>query len=200
MLVQLLLVGHLLAYIFGSERASMVLAVVAVMVTAAGWIATVHIPAKERLRAFPRALAAVFCGGGLALAVVTQGVLQVDPWYAPRVVIPLSGMVFANAMNAVSIAAERFGSERAHGESFEAARAVAFRAGLIPITNSLFAVGLVSLPGMMTGQILSGVSPLVAARYQIIVMLMVFAASGIACAMFLRDPNSASSSVRASVE
>jgi len=59
------------------------------------------------------------------------------------------------------------------------------QAALIPIINALFAVGLVSLPGMMTGQILSGVSPLVAVRYQIMVMAMIFEASGIATAVFL---------------
>jgi len=59
------------------------------------------------------------------------------------------------------------------------------QAALIPIINALFAVGLVSLPGMMTGQILSGVSPLVAVRYQIMVMAMIFGASGIATAVFL---------------
>jgi len=59
------------------------------------------------------------------------------------------------------------------------------RASLIPITNSLFAVGLVSIPGMMTGQILSGVSPIIAVRYQIMVMCMVFSAAGISSACFL---------------
>ena len=65
------------------------------------------------------------------------------------------------------------------------ARNRAFTAALIPITNTLFAVGLVSLPGMMTGQILSGVSPLLAVRYQIIVMCMVFGSAGISSACYL---------------
>ena len=67
-----------------------------------------------------------------------------------------------------------------HGPRIEA-----LKASLIPITNSLFAVGLVSLPGMMTGQILSGVSPFIAARYQIMVMCMIFASAGISAASFL---------------
>ncbi|HHJ81297.1 MAG TPA: ABC transporter permease, partial [Candidatus Tenderia electrophaga] len=65
------------------------------------------------------------------------------------------------------------------------ARVIALRAAMIPVINSLFAVGLVSLPGMMTGQILSGVSPLIAARYQIMVMCMVFGSAGITTALFL---------------
>jgi putative ABC transport system permease protein len=93
--------------------------------------------------------------------------------------------VFANAMTAVSLAAERLYAELAHGLSWESARLTAYQAAMIPVINSLFAVGLVSLPGMMTGQILSGVSPLIAARYQIVVMCMIFAASGISTALFL---------------
>ena len=111
--------------------------------------------------------------------------LRLDPWYLPRYMIPLAGMVFANAMTAVSLAAERLFAELGHGDSWEEARKMAFQAAMIPVVNSLFAVGLVSLPGMMTGQILSGVSPLIAARYQIMVMCMIFASAGISTAIFL---------------
>ena len=79
----------------------------------------------------------------------------------------------------------RFQSECGHGVSDAEARKVAFQAALIPIINSLFAVGLVALPGMMTGQILSGVSPLIAAEYQIVVMTMLFGATGISAAAYL---------------
>lgn len=111
--------------------------------------------------------------------------LQLEPWYLPRYVVPLAGMVFANAMTSVSLAAERLYAELGHGLQWEQARLAAYQAAMIPVINALFAVGLVSLPGMMTGQILSGVSPLVAARYQIMVMCMIFAASGISTAIFL---------------
>ena len=69
--------------------------------------------------------------------------------------------------------------------TYDKARGIALKAALIPITNSLFAVGLVSLPGMMTGQILSGISPLVAVRYQIMVMCMLFSAVGLSSYLFL---------------
>ena len=69
--------------------------------------------------------------------------------------------------------------------TYKEARNTAMQASLIPIINSLFAVGLVSLPGMMTGQILSGVSPLIAVRYQIMVMTMIFGSSVISTAIFL---------------
>jgi putative ABC transport system permease protein len=68
---------------------------------------------------------------------------------------------------------------------YDEAKKIALQAALIPITNSLFAVGLVSIPGMMTGQILSGVNPPIAARYQIMVMCMIFGSTGISAACFL---------------
>ena len=88
-------------------------------------------------------------------------------------------------MNAVSLAGERLFSELEHKIDYLDARNTAFQASMIPIINSLLAVGLVSLPGMMTGQILAGTEPVIAARYQIIVMCMIFSSAGISAALFL---------------
>jgi len=184
MLIQLLLVGYVLAFIFKSDRAIVVLGVMSVMLLAASWIALR--PLHERRRAaYPRALVSVGAGGLISLIIVTQMVLGLEPWHEVRFVIPLAGMVFASSMNTVSLAAERFTAEIAQGKEYIEARQVALRAALIPLINSLLAVGLVSLPGMMTGQILSGVDPLVAARYQIMVMCMIFGSSGISAICFL---------------
>ena len=184
MLVQLLLIGYFLAFIFESDSSWLVLAVLAVMVFAASWIALGTV--KERQRPlYSKALCAIAFSGGLTLLFVTQGVLGLEPWYRPSYFIPLAGMIFANSMNSVSLAAERLEAEIDRGMHYSEARNVAFRASLIPITNTLFAVGLVALPGMMTGQILSGVSPLIAARYQIMVMCMIFGSAGISSALFL---------------
>ena len=119
------------------------------------------------------------------LALVTQVVLDLPRWFEPRFVIPLAGMIFANTMNTVCLAAERFEAERQHQEDLAAARRAALRAALIPPINALLAVGLVSLPGMMTGQILSGVDPMVAVRYQIMVMCMIFGSGGLGAATYL---------------
>lgn len=100
--------------------------------------------------------------------------------------IPLAGMIFANSMNSVSLAAERLAAELSRDLDFRQARNEAFQAAFIPTINSMLAVGLVSLPGMMTGQILSGVSPTVAAHYQIVVMCMIFASAGLSTALFLQ--------------
>lgn len=184
MLVQLLLIGYVLAWIFGAHEGWLILLVLAIMLIASSWIALGTVKARRWLL-LRASLLAITLGGGLTLVLITQVVLQLDPWYLPRYMVPLAGMVFANAMTAVSLAAERLYAELEHDPGWEKARQAAYQAAMIPVINSLFAVGLVSLPGMMTGQILSGVSPLIAARYQIMVMCMVFAASGISTAIFL---------------
>ena len=184
MLIQLLLVGYVLAFIFESKHPWVVCGVLAGMLLVAGWIALRPVQAR-RHQTYTRALFAISLGGLSTLLVVTQGVLTVDPWFSPRVVIPLAGMIFANAMNTVSLAAERYEAELTNGAESAAARHTALGAAMIPLTNALLAVGLVSLPGMMTGQILSGVPPLVAARYQIMVMAMVFGSAGISGATYL---------------
>ncbi|MDX1733755.1 MAG: ABC transporter permease [Halioglobus sp.] len=184
MLAQLLLIGYVLAWIFGAGSGWLILLVLAIMLLASSWIALNTVPERRR-ELLGMSLAAIVVGGGLTLALITQAVLQLEPWYLPRYMIPLAGMVFANAMTAVSLAAERLLAELGHGESWESARLAAYQAAMIPVINALLAVGLVSLPGMMTGQILSGVSPLIAARYQIMVMCMIFASAGISTALFL---------------
>ncbi len=184
MLLQLLLIGYFLVFIFNTEHWGAVAAVLGVMVIASSWI-SLRVVKEGRTRLFPLALASVATGGGSTLLLIIFAVLRLDPWYLPRYVIPLAGMIFAASMNTISLAAERFRAERSQGATGQEARKAALKAALIPRINSLFAVGLVSLPGMMTGQILSGISPLIAARYQIMVMCMIFGASGLSAASFL---------------
>ncbi len=184
MLAQLMLVGYFLAFVFESDQPWIVTGVVAMMAVASSWIALRTVRSGRR-RLFGPALAAIILAGLVTLALISQGVLVLRPWYLPRYLIPRAGMILSGAMNAVSLAAERLDAEMTRGLDYKPARAIAFKASLIPITNSLFAVGLVALPGMMTGQILSGVSPLIAARYQIMVMCMIFGAAGISSAVFL---------------
>ncbi len=184
MLVQLLLIGYVLTSIFESDNAWIVLLVLAVMALASSWIALRTVEGARR-SLYRQSLISVLIGGGATLVLVTQGVLNLEPWYGARYMIPLAGMIFAASMNSVSLAAERLEAELKRNLPYEEARGIALKAALIPITNSLFAVGLVSLPGMMTGQILSGISPLIAARYQIMVMCMMFGAAGISAACFL---------------
>lgn len=184
MLVQLLLVGYVLSYIFASDNAWIIGALLLVMVLFSSWIALNNIE-SPRKALFHRAFLAIFVSSLIVLLVITQGVLNLSPWYQAQTLVPLAGMVFANGMNSVSLCGERFFAELTRGESYLKARNIAFKASMIPNINALFAVGIVSLPGMMTGQILAGVSPFIAARYQIMVMCMVFASAGLASAIFL---------------
>ena len=184
MLIQLMLTGYVLVFIFETDKAWIIVSVLTVMLIAASAIAIRPIPSKGPT-VIRNAFIAIFIGGVLTLALVTQLVIDIEPWFLPRYMVPLAGMVFASSMNAVSLAAERLESELARSVDFTEARATALNTSLIPLINSLFAVGLVSLPGMMTGQILSGVSPLVAAKYQIVVMCMLFGASGMSAAVYL---------------
>jgi putative ABC transport system permease protein len=182
MLVQLFAIGYVLIYIFESDSYWMI--VLTIMIVVASWIAVRPLGSRKR-QSWPNSLVAVGLTSIVILALVTQVVIGVEPWFSPRYVVPLGGMVITGAMNAVSLAAERFQSETARDEPVPEARRSAFKTSLIPITNMLFAVGVVSLPGMMTGQILSGVSPLIAAKYQIIIMAMFFGTGGIAAAIYL---------------
>jgi putative ABC transport system permease protein len=185
MVLQLLIIGYFLIYIFEAKTSWVILLVLGVMLLAAGWIAMRTVP-HLRQTLFPVAFISIALGGGFTLVLITQVVIGLAPWYQPSYMIPLAGMIFANAMNAISIASERAHNELQTNASFEQAHAKAFNAAMIPVINMLFAVGLVSLPGMMTGQILSGVSPLIAARYQIMVMAMMFGGSGLSVLLYLR--------------
>src|SRR5262249_21754191 len=134
---------------------------------------------------------AMLVAWGVTLLYVSTLVVRVAPWYTPQYLIPLFGMIVGSAMNAAAIAAERLHSEitarRAEIEAYlalgahsrhasHAAVRQAMRASLIPTVNGLMVVGVVTLPGMMTGQILAGASPLMAIRYQIVVAFMQAAA------------------------
>jgi len=184
MLVQLLLVGYVLTYVFQTDRAELIVGVVVVMIALSAWIALR--PLRRRgMHSYSLALVSIAASGLTMLAIVTQMVLDLPRWFEPSFVVPLAGMIFANAMNTVSLAAERFESEIERGEDSVEARRTALDASLIPQINGLLAVGIVSLPGMMTGQILSGVEPMVAVRYQIMVMCMVFGSGGLGAAGYL---------------
>ena len=186
MIIQLLLIGYVLTYIFETNSNYVVIAVLSIMLLSASWISlrTTSLPRKIL---FINAVSAIVIGGVTVLIIMTQAVLMIEPWYSPSYLIPLAGMIFANCMNGISLAAERLENELSQGKSFKEAKVIALKTSLIPITNMLLAVGLVSLPGMMTGQILSGVSPMIAVRYQITVMCMFFGSTGISVAMFLQS-------------
>jgi len=121
-------------------------------------------------------------------------ILGEDPWYTPQYAIPLLGMLLGNTMNGIAIAMDRLTHaawEQRHiiearlmlGERWDEAiadyRQQAIRSGMIPIINAMAAAGIVSLPGMMTGQILAGAPPVEAVKYQILIMFLIAAGTGL---------------------
>jgi putative ABC transport system permease protein len=183
---QLLAIGYGLLILFRHERGWSVMLVVTVMVLVAAATAArrvEHGPPARRL--FLPALIAIGAGGGLALLPIFALVISPRPWFEARLVVPISGMILSNAMNVVALVFERlFSSVKNESQLVEqwlalgaspaqalaAQERAAVRASMIPAINGLLTVGLVSLPGMMTGQIVSGTEPIRAVRYQIVIM------------------------------
>jgi putative ABC transport system permease protein len=183
MAVQLVAVGYVLVSIFETPSPWISTGIVSIMLLVAAWIATR--PVRHHKGYLSAAIIALACSVTLHLAITLLLVLKADSWFQPQLLIPLAGMYFANTMNAISLSAERYHSELARGQTIKEARLTAFHAAMIPQINSLLAVGLVALPGMMTGQILSGVSPLIAVRYQIMIMAMVLGTAGLGATLML---------------
>jgi len=183
MVLQLIAVGYLLVLIFAEPSLPISLLVLSVMFSVAAWISIR--PVKHHPAILVPAAIALSLSVALHLAISLKLVIQIDPWYLPQVMIPLAGMYFANSMTSISLTAERYFSELDNHGDQVLAQANAFKTAMIPQINGLLAVGLVALPGMMTGQILSGVSPLIAVRYQIMIMAMLLGACAVASALFL---------------
>lgn len=185
MFIQLVLIGYVLTYIFQTKNFAFIMVILSVMLVVASIISLRPVTKKDKGMYFV-SFVSIFVGSIVTLFFVIGGVLDLPLWYEPRFLIPLAGMIFANSMNSVSIAAERFSVEYERAKNYIEARNTAYKASLIPNINSLFAVGLVSIPGMMTGQILGGVSPIIAVKYQIMVMCMIISSSGISTAVYLK--------------
>jgi len=195
--VQLLALGLVLRWAFAADRWWWVVGILAIMTVAA---------ARIILKRAPDAPSGLFLAAVTSMAVtgitvtfaVTGLVIGADPWYSPRYVIPIAGMVLGNSMTGIALSLERvFADLDARSGEIRAMTALgatpweaahpsvraALRAGLIPAINSMAAAGIVFIPGMMTGQILAGADPLEATKYQIVVMLMVAAAEIVGAAL-----------------
>ena len=191
--VQLLALGFVLRAVFRINNAWLVVGLILLMVLAAAQIVLKRSPDAPP-GIFGSAFVAMALTGFIVTFAVTGVIVQVKPWYLPQYVIPLAGMVLGNSMTGIALAIERVYSdfdaredellaltalgatpwEAAHGSIRDA-----LRAGLIPTINSMAAAGLVFIPGMMAGQILAGADPVTATGYQIVVMLMVAAATAL---------------------
>lgn len=185
-LLQLLAVGYILSFIFALEEPWAVLGILAVMLSVATAVARNRI--GKSLKHLPYWLGlTLLISTAITLSYVNAAVIRPDRWFEPQYIIPLAGILLGNAMNASAIAGERFVSLiKSNQLSIETClslgakpyqaiaryRQEAIQAGMIPIINSMMVVGIVTLPGIITGQMLSGVSPFNASLYQIVIMFM----------------------------
>ena len=187
--IQLILVGYVLAVVFdpNSKNPWLVLAVLTVMLTIASIVASNRI-SKKIPRLLPLVWGSIFLSATLTLSYTNFIVIQPQTWYEPQYLIPLAGIVLGNAMNGAAIAGERLVSTvnasqleiETHlslGATPQQAvaqyRKDAVKTGLMPTLNTMMVIGVVTLPGTITGQLLGGIQPLDAAAYQILIMFMV---------------------------
>jgi putative ABC transport system permease protein len=193
MSAQLLLVGLVLDWVFALNDPLSVLAIAMVMATLAA-VAAVNRTRRRFAGVYWDALVSVVGAAFVVTGAAVIGIIRVDPWFDAQYAIPLLGMVLGNVLNGISLALDRFTegvvSRRERIEAFlslgatrwEAAHDLvrdALRVGMIPTINSMMVMGVVSLPGMMTGQILAGAAPTDAVRYQIVIVFMIAAATAL---------------------
>jgi UDP-glucose/iron transport system permease protein len=199
-IVQLYLVGFILASVFAASRWYWVVLVLVGMTLVATQAAVSRLK-KPIPGRYEIAGVAIAASTTLTLAWVIGVVVRVHPWYEPQYVIPIAGMILGNAMTSAALAGDRLQSDmRARTDEIEAMLALGFsggdavrpmvrsavRAAMIPTVSGMMTVGLVQLPGMMTGQILAGASPLLAIKYQIVVVFMLAFATSVASLLFVR--------------
>ncbi len=189
---QLALIGFVLDWVFAVSRVGIVLILMTVMVLVAGLTAV-----RRTERRYPgiwlNAIVSMWASSWLITAVALFGIVRVRPWYDPQYAIPLLGMILGNTLTGISLGLDRLTEElRTRRDQVETLLALgatrweaaqdpvrrSVRTGMIPIINSMMVVGIVSIPGMMTGQLLAGVDPLSAVEYQIVIMFLI--ASGTA--------------------
>ncbi|MBH8556365.1 iron export ABC transporter permease subunit FetB [Nostocaceae cyanobacterium CENA357] len=184
MVVQLLLVGYLLQWVFTLRNPVLIILVALAMTIMAG-ISSVNRTRRRFGSIYWNNFFSLLCGSFIVTGFTVRGIIQVHPWYDPQYLIPLLGMILGNALTGTSLALERFMEDLTNRrEQIEALLTLgatrweaahqpireALRIGMIPTINSMMVMGLVSLPGMMTGQILAGASPVDAIRYQIVII------------------------------
>ncbi len=194
--VQLLLVGLILEAVFRNAQLPLLVLIALVMMIVAAW--EILARQKRKLRGwwgFGVSAFSLFISSFLITLLALLIVIDAEPWYTPQYAIPLLGMLLGNTMNGIALGIDRLvqtaWQQRAVIEQrlmlgqtdFEAIREISrdsMRAGMIPIINAMATAGIVSLPGMMTGQILAGAPPVEAVKYQILIMFLITAGTGFA--------------------
>ena len=196
MVIQLTIVGLVLRHVFASASPAATLAVILFMIAAA--TREVATRPKQRLRRHMNvqiSAAVVSCAGFATVLLALTTAVRPTPWYEPRYAIPLMGIVLGSVLNAASLALDgildgvvreraRIEARLALGTPLRAAIAplvrTATRRGMLTVANQMSAAGIITLPGIMTGQLLAGMDPIEAVKYQILLMFLLAGASGLA--------------------
>jgi putative ABC transport system permease protein len=191
--LQLILLGYILKIVFDIRNPWIIFSLFTFMIIFAAITISGRVKEKK-VPYFLPVLASIFLSYTVINVFVMTVIIQVKPWYQPVYFIPIGGMIIGNSMNALSIAIndwfEGIKKERdrielylslgaSPGESTADNYRDAVRAGMIPSINALMTVGIVFIPGMMTGQVLAGIEPLIAIKYQIVIMLLLVGSTGI---------------------
>lgn len=193
--VQLSFIGLILAWIFAREQWYEVLLTLTIMTLIAGSAAKNRVKRSYKGLFFDTLIAVSISAVFVTMIAITV-ILQVQPWYKPQFIIPILGLILGNSLTAISLTSnqliESFYEQQPRIEMMLSLSARPFEAiheqmrsavinGMTPTLNSMLVVGIVSLPGMMTGQILAGADPAQAVRYQIVIMFLICVSSTLGC-------------------
>ena len=191
MTLQLILVGYLLVYVFDYPNPFITISIIIIMEAYA--VYTIFKKFRKKLsRPLQKVIAVSMSFGTLSCIIYfLLVVVGISPWYEPQYFIPIAGMIIGNSMTGISLGVksllEGMTVQRAQVEEalilgatpYDAAKSIinsTFDAAILPTINSMIGMGIVFLPGMMTGQILSGTAPTTAISYQIAIMLGILGA------------------------
>ncbi|MET0029806.1 MAG: iron export ABC transporter permease subunit FetB [Candidatus Thiodiazotropha sp.] len=193
-IVQLTLLGLVLKFLFVQSHPALIATLAMFMLLVAGY----EVMARQQRRfigawGYGVGTLSMFISSFSVTLIALTVIIQAQPWYSVQYLIPLLGMMLGNTMSGIAIALDNLTQNawqqhrsiearlilgHTWDESIREIRRSALRSGLIPIINAMAAAGVVSLPGMMTGQILGGTPPLEASKYQILIMLLISAGTG----------------------
>eukprot|EP01135_Chromosphaera_perkinsii_P001694 Nk52_evm71s208 gene=Nk52_evmTU71s208 len=196
LVVQLSALGLILKPVFEEKNPIYVIAFQSVLVLLAAYETTYNKTKLQYTGMFLNVLVSILLSAGLNMVIGMSFIITGSPWYEPRRLIPVLGMLLGNSMTAMALGLnsilrdftenrDKIELSLAYGATrFEACRPIlteAIRTGLLPVLNMMSVMGLIAIPGMMTGQILGGTPPMVAARYQQAIMFLISSCAALAC-------------------
>lgn len=191
--LQLIVMGYVLGFVFDSNKWYFTVLIILIMLVFAAIDGYKRLKFKPK-NIFMHSFIAISIGSIIPLGYMFYILLGVKPWYNPQYIIPISAMIISNTMSGISICLNHFGNDlKLRKTEIEAKLSLgansntateeiqksSIKAGLIPTVNALMVLGIVKLPGMMTGQIIGGVSPVESVKYQLLIMYIISASTAI---------------------